>query len=497
MKRVHFSWMKWVCTGILLAAPLAPLSVAQANSSIAMEKEALEQIKKLPPKAQRIVEETAEFFFRSQHKLEVQSQKRGDDAWDVLINQNPDELGQKHQASSVALSLSKGGKLERLDVAWNSERKKGSINEWTAINVAEGFVNQVLGADLKAGTQSVKVSNDWIAVPFYPVIDKIPVQKEAATVIVDASGDLRSFQTRDIELRAANLPSRSDLIESKKAKQTLADQLALELVYDDMRGKFGYEASPFSLIDAKTGDILSVPYQTNDETLTVDQDQKPAAMTTERAKGIASSFAGLDAAKLTVRSSTQKHPNEEAKTIFTVTDGKRTIVMQADELTGALLAIHEEEIALTASNKNNTKEAKQKAQQFIESYAHLEKGAYVLRERIFVGDATREFQFELYPVQGDVRAAKPILTLSFDRSQNTLLGLTTRSFKRNQAATPAIISEDAAKRAWLDAISLELQYVYLSSTMKEEHAKLAYVPSFAAESRFLNAATGQLEKAIE
>lgn len=499
MKRVHHSWIKWVCTGILLAAPLAPVSVAQASSPKAMEKEALEQIKQLPPKAKRIVEETAEFFFRSQHKLDVQIQKKGEDGWDVQLSQHPDEIGQKHQPGSVALRLTKGGKLDRLDASWDTKERKGSISQWTAVDEAEGFVNQILGSELRAGLQPSRIGTDWFAVPFYPVVDNITVQKEAASVIVDAAGNLRSFQTKEIELREAMLPSRSGVIDSKDANQAFADLLSVELVYDDERGKFGYQSSPFSRIDAKTGDKLTIPYETIDEEWTLDQDKKPAPLTIDQAKAIASSYAGLDAGKLNVRTSRQKHPDEDAKTIYTVTDGNRILILKTDEKTGTLLAIHEEDAEKTASSSKNENGAKQKARQFIESYANLEKGDYVLREKRYTnGEAERDYQFELYPMHGDVRAAKPILTLSFDRGQNTLSTMTTRSFQRSSAATPAVIAEDQAKRAWLDAISLELQYVYLNtSTMKDEQAKLAYVPSFSAESRFLNAATGQLEKAAD
>jgi len=500
MKRVHHSWIKWVCTGILLAAPLAPVSVAQASSPKAMEKEALEQIKQLPPKAKRIVEETAEFFFRSQHKLDVQIQKKGEDAWDVQLSQHPEEIGQKHQPGSVALRLSKGGKLERLDAFWDAKENKGSISQWTAVNEAEGFVNQVLGSDLRAGLQPSRIGIDWFAIPLYPVVNNITVQKEAASVIVDAAGNLRSFQTKEIELREAMLPSRSGVIDSKDAKRAFADLLSVELVYDDERGKFGYQSSPFSRIDAKTGQKLTVPYETVDEEWTLDQDKKPAPMSIDKAKAIASSYAGLDAGKLNVRTSRQKHPDEDAKTIFTVTDGNRILILKTDENTGTLLTIHEEDAEkTTASNGKNADEAKQKARHFIESYASLEKGDYVLREKRYAdGEAASDYQFELYPMHGDIRAAKPILTLSFDRGQNTLSAMTTRSFQRYSAATPAVINVDQAKRAWLDAISLELQYVYLNaSTMKDEQAKLAYVPSFSAESRFLNAATGQLEKAAD
>lgn len=74
------------------------------------------------------------------------------------------------------------------------------------------------------------------------------------------------------------------------------------------------------------------------------------------------------------------------------------------------------------------------------------------------------------------------------------ISATARTYAPSSAATPGVLSLEEAKKNWVKALSGELAYVYPSDLDPEKDSPvLAYVPSFSAADRYVNALTGEVD----
>lgn len=68
-----------------------------------------------------------------------------------------------------------------------------------------------------------------------------------------------------------------------------------------------------------------------------------------------------------------------------------------------------------------------------------------------------------------------------------------RAYTPRTVVAPTFISVEEAKKQWLHALQLELNYVYPTSPQKQaDQPILAYVPAFAADARYVNAVSGKV-----
>lgn len=499
MRPFSTSWVKWVCAGMLLAAPFTTFSVVQAESPLAPKQTVMEQISQLPPKAKQLVEDAVEFFSMEDIPVNVQITSEGGDTWQIHIDLKSDEYSRKTTPQAVYMNLSKGGKLEQLDLAWKDEGKDSTLDKNQALRAAADFAEEVLGGTMAAGKDTNSHASRVVKVPLYPIVNGITVEDEVAYVMINSSGQIRSFRWVDHAINIDRLPSASGIIALEQAKRAFADQLALELVLDDENGVLQYAASPYRGIDAKTGEAIALTYHYSDELLTLKEDKEPSSLTVEKVKKLSSTYAGLQEAGLKVSTSRTVHPDEAATTSYTATDGASTITLFLDEKTGELLSIQtdeREEPTLPRFTTTRT-EAKKRALQFLEDFVHMKKGEYLLRERYLNEDNRRSddtvgYQLDVFPIHNGVRAAKPILSMEFEREDNVLSKFTARSFEWHLAATAAVVAKEAAKEKWLEAMPIELHYIFPEvDSPKAEQAKLVFVPAFHAESRSMNAASGE------
>lgn len=503
MRSFSSNWVKYMCAGLILTAPFAASPGAQAATPVVTIQSVADQLGPLLPKAKKVVEKTVDFFSLTDIPVHVNITGENKDTWHIRIDVQSAQSIRKSIPQSVYIKLSVGGKLERLDLAWKDDRKDRKPDKHQALSVADDFVAHVLDYKLTAAREPEPFSGTMVLVPLYPVVNDITVEDEAAYVLVDASGQLRSFQSVEPDIKIDHLPKAKDVIALEEAKQAFADQLTLELVFDDENSQFLYAASPYSGVDAKTGDELKTAYRYSDEIFTLEQDKKPAAMTAEKVKLLSGTYAGIKKDSLKVTSSRSSHPNEAAKTAYRVADGTNTLTLFSDEQTGQLLSITvEREESPVGSHKTTRAVAKQQAIQFLDEFLTMKKGEYVLRERYLEegqrSDMAVGYQLDVYPVHNGVRAAKPTVTIGMEREGNVIAFVTTRPFEWQNAAKPALMAMDEAKGKWLQELPFGLHYLFPEvDSPRAEQAKLAYMPGFDAASRFIHAVSGKWEKATD
>lgn len=498
MKSFSTACVKWVCAGMLLAAPFTPFSAVQAENPLAPKQTGMEQISPLPPKAKQLVEDAMAFFSMEDIPVNVRITEEGGDTWHIHMDLKSEEYSRKTIPRAISMTLSKAGKLEKLDLAWKDEGKDSTPDKNQALRIAADFAAEVLGDTIAAGIDSKSHANRMVKVPLYPTVNGITVEDEVAYVMVDSSGHIRSYRWVDHAIKLDHLPSASGIIANEHAKKAFADQFEVELMLDD-KGVLQYAASPYRGIDAKTGEAIEMTYRYNDEILTVQEDKEPSSLTVETVKKLSSTYAGLQEAGLKVTSSRSAHPDEAAKTSYTVTDGASTITLFSDEKTGELLSVQtdeREEPFLSRFTTSRT-EAKKRALQFLNDFVHLKKGEYLLRERYLNennrrSDDTVGYQLDVFPIHNGVRAAKPILSMEFGREDNVLSKVATRTFEWRLVDTASVITKEAAKDKWLEVMPLKLHYMFPEvDSPKAEQAKLTFIPAFHPESRSMNAASGE------
>jgi len=361
----------------------------------------------------------------------------------------------------------------------------------------------VLGESFSVGNNPALLPNNQALVSLYAKVDDIPVQKQAAEVTVDANGDITSFEIKDAEVDENALPAVSDVLSVDEAKQLIAEQLEMELVYDDERQTYQYVPLPFEWMDAKTGAVDPHPYQYADETYQIAEDREKGLAAAGDTREMAEAFLGFEPATLELSTSRQSQPERAAVTVYTVKDDSGEAVIRTDENTGTLLSLHTEKSGKRQVDEPlSYEQAKTFALEFIEQHVSMKKGEYLLRERYLTeqvpdwvkkNELPAEYQVELYPLVDGKRTAAPSVSITIDLHNHSITSVTTRAYQLDQAAAPTLLSLDQAKQAWVEAVQLELRYVYPSFLYQtSEKPQLAYIPSFAVESRYVDAVSGKL-----
>lgn len=133
MKSFSTAWVKWVCAGMLLAAPFTPFTVVQAESPLAPKQTGMEQISQFPPKARQPVVDAVTFFSMEDVPVNVRITEEGGDTWQIHIDLKSEEYARKTIPRAFSMALSKGGKLEKLDLAWKDEGKDSTPDKNQAL----------------------------------------------------------------------------------------------------------------------------------------------------------------------------------------------------------------------------------------------------------------------------------------------------------------------------------------------------------------------------
>ncbi|MED4779246.1 hypothetical protein [Brevibacillus choshinensis] len=474
-----------LCTCILATIPAASLPKAAALTTNNYE----EALKTAPPGVKRTVKLTAEYFGMTDITVNTQGSRQ------VTLNNNSFDSNQTNRVpSSVSLFFSeKDNKLTQLTTTWGKGQKSKSADLEHAVSSAADFVESVIGENFTVAKQATAIFESMAEVSVYPIVKDIPVQKSVGRILVDSAGNISSFHRLNSTIDERSLPSKADILSSEQAKQAFDKQIKLELAYDDEQGLYQYVALPYASIDAKTGEatVSAIPFV--DSSFTVGAATKEQTISSDTVKIMAQSFFGLNPEGLTASNQRASHPNETPLSIHTVSAGKQTFVVRVNEKTGELLSVESENLSSQRDSTLATPaDAKKKALSFIEQFIPLKDGDYFLRETYAesgqMKQSSNKYTMELYPSINGVRTTKPIVALSLDLNGNVMTSVTTRAHTTSTAATPAVISADEAKKQWLKALELELNYVFKDP--QSEEPILAYVASITAHARYVNAISG-------
>lgn len=477
-------------TCLLSSSPVLAASPSQgavASSSVHAE------LKGLPSTGVHIIEAAIDFFDMGDAKLHAS--QIGTSEWRVTVERPADYGGAKLPSSLTLVIGAKDGKLQRLDANGYSNNSKQTAGISDAVEEARDFASRLLGKNVSVGINPQPFYGGMI-VPIYPLVNEIPLQKEIAAVHVDASGNIRSFQAKDSRVDKSSLPSATDLLSATKAKQLFGDQLKMKLVYDDEHGVYQYVVNPLAWIDAKTGQAPALPYQIAEEVYTVSASavHKNGA-SAEQVKQLADEFLGLQKEKLIAKSVRHSAPGVPATVLHTLEENGRRVTVELREESGSLLRISTENGAGAENASLATREeAKKQALLFIVNHLALPKGTYMLQERFPAGDVPSknlpaEYQLSVFPVIEKIQAAKPLITVTIGLHGNIISAVDTRTYSPGNLAAGSLISEEQAKKALLDDLNIELNYVLDGNNGR---ATLVYVPSYDLAGRYVDAASSKL-----
>lgn len=501
MKFPHKTAGIWLRSCLIASLAVSSLPAVAADAAVEATREA-DALKSAPAVVKRTVDKAIGYFGLKEPVVEV----IGSGYRNITLRANKDiAASNTHAPTYVQLTFEEeSSKLRQLETGWKTEPKSGRPDPQKAVSEAAAFAEEIVGKTYTAGLQGTLLPNNLFEVPLYPVVNDIPVQKAAGSIVVDASGRLRSFMKRDSKVDERTLPSTSGIQSRERALEALGDQLHMELAYDDEQELYQYQAFPYGWVDAKTGEAAAPPYKYDDTSITVGaaNRKQPTALTADEAKTMAQDFFGASPDQLKTSSRRESHPNEAPLSIYTLQDDRRSIVVRTDEKTGALLQADLELAKPSNSIRATEGDIKAIAQRFIERHVPLSDGEYLLRghysaKSTTVWDTSQsvplEYVLELYPKLNGVRTAKPIVTITFDPDEGIMSSVNIRAYTPRAVVAPTFISVEEAKKQWLHALQLELNYVYPTSTQKQaDQPILAYVPAFAADARYVNAVSGKV-----
>ncbi|WP_411504032.1 hypothetical protein [Brevibacillus centrosporus] len=452
-------------------------------------------MKSSSPRVKRTVEQTIEYFGLTAYSISAQKTH-------VTLQNKEVDSSLPSVPTTIYLSFSdKDDRLTQLTAAWSKSPKDQPPNLEAARSTAADFVELVLAEKFASAERGTLWSSSKMAIfPVYPVVNEIPVQKSVGEIFVDSSGHVSSYQLRDADFKENNLPSKAGILSREQAIHQFSSQLQLELTYDDENGRYAYAALPYSAIDAKTGKALEASADFTDTHITIDKQSTKQSITTPvAAKELAATFFGLKSDQLSTSASRESHPNEPPISIYTVENDRQTLEIRVSEQTSELLSVQLS--AYRADDDSDAlvdlSEARGQALTFMKRYIPLAPGDYILRaypQSSEKATSPARAWMELYASANGVRSSKPLVVITMDLHGNVLNSATARTYAPSSAAIPGVLSLEEAKQNWMRALPVGLAYVYPSDLDPEKDSPvLAYVPSFSAADRYVNALTGEVD----
>ncbi|MED1743216.1 hypothetical protein [Brevibacillus borstelensis] len=187
-----------------------------------------------------------------------------------------------HQDDTYTVTLSNAGKTERSDEKATATIKVKEDGELISLKVKEpdaasgklpdlhgdkklvnDFVNYRLSPDFTASSFAVLGIEDgqhenkaiWSV---YPTINGVPLQKKAAEVVVNGDRDIVFVKRENVKLpNQSSVDDPRKAVPVQKAKDAIAENLKLELVYDEENGSWLYLPRTVEAVNALTGEPVS------------------------------------------------------------------------------------------------------------------------------------------------------------------------------------------------------------------------------------------------
>ncbi|MGG1658819.1 hypothetical protein [Brevibacillus sp. NRS-1366] len=477
---------------ILAIAPIASASPSQSISLVVAADDFADKLNKLPPGAKRIVTEASEFFGLTHVKIITEGYHP--ESWNLILEnlaENAEKSG--NAPTSIHMIISgKNGKVLRLDTYWNQKKSTPAPNKIEAIKKAADFTDHLFGQSMSASTDATLGPNDFFTLPLYPISNGIPVQKAVATVTVDPFGHILSFMRTQEDVDQRNLPTATGLLSPEQVKKLIAKDLQVDLVFNVEQDMFQYIPKYRSWFDAKTGEASLPMYDSKEEISTIaTASQAKKALSSEDVKQMGDTYFGLNKEKLTISTSRESHPDIPPKRTYTLKDGTSEILVKVDEKSDSLISVSQ-----LSGNPNQSSEltsledAKQQALHFIENYAPIATDKYVVQEK---KSLTAYVELGIYPMHGEIRANSPYVTVTVDLQRNVITSVEAKTYPMPTAATPAVISKVEAINVLVNALDVELAYIYPNDLGQQSTSpKLVYLPTSVMKNISVDATSGTL-----
>ena len=494
MKPVQSTMAILLGASVLAVSPVASASPSPNTSTVVAVDDTAGKLNQLPARAKRIVTAASEYFGLTSVKIVTEGYHP--DSWNLVIENQSEQTNKNRNApSSIHMTFSgKNSKLLQLDTYWDQKKSTLAPNKTEALKSAANFADQVFEQSLIASNDADLQPDDFdfFTVPLYPTKDGIPVQKAVATVTVDPVGRILSFKRMSEEVDLQKLPAATGLLSLEQLKQQIGKELQVDLVFNAQQQRFQYIPKFPTWYDAKTGAASLSKYEDKEEIVNITAaSQASKALTSENVKQIGDAYLGLSEDKLTVSESRESIPGALPKRTYTLKDGMNEVVVKVDEKSGELVSISH----LGEQNEQTPKEAfredaKQLTLRFIENYVPIPADKYVVHERY---RSEKQMELAIYPLYGEVRAAVPYVTVTFDLQRNGVTSLEASMYPMPTVSTSTVLSKEEVIKALVNRLDVEKSYVYANDwDQKSSSAKLVYLPTNKTKSLIVDAVTGEL-----
>lgn len=378
---------------------------------------------------------------------------------------------------------------------------------------AVDFIAEHVSADHAVSSQAM-LSNrrgtsteNLSVIPFYPVLNGIPVQKEMGQAYVDAEGQIVLFKQEKVKLPSgAEVTSPAKVIGNEKAAKSWGESLSMELVYDQESGKLVYIPKNVPYIDGISGQVVPSLVETTSDAIQV--------------KGKADLSAWRDQKKLeqmlgkvmnlSVNRVSYIEPAESDKSGYDLHQWNSTVYQSAavklDRKTRLPVELAIEGAAEKEREKPLTSmEAKKMAVQFVENYLLDKDQSFLLKESKpaeklpeWVDEKRLKpvYTYQFYPESNGISAKNPLFVIEVDGKKGNIvlarvMDVGTASFP-DALGKKEIISAQEATQAFLKIASLRLSYWYpKAGSQVAELPQLVYLPTEESLSFMIDAHTGE------
>ncbi|USG67281.1 hypothetical protein NDK47_08405 [Brevibacillus ruminantium] len=194
-----------------------------------------------------------------------------------------------------SVSLSNESKVERRDQIATATIKVNEDGELVSLNVKEPDTAEGKKPDLYGDKRLVNdfirdhLSPEFTASPFavlgqkdenhenkaiwsvYPTLNGIPLQRETGKVVVDGKRNIVFVKWNKTKVpNEASVDHPKNAVTVEKAKNTIVENLKLELVYDPESGEWLYLPKTVEAVDALTGESVSPMRVVKEEEIEID-----------------------------------------------------------------------------------------------------------------------------------------------------------------------------------------------------------------------------------
>ncbi|USG63937.1 hypothetical protein NDK47_17455 [Brevibacillus ruminantium] len=461
----------------------------------------------VPQKVAKAVQNAAAYFDLETYEVLHAKRSNGDGYfWEITLRSVEDDP-KTSKADQVVLSMhvsEADGKLVYLTISGHRTSSNRAPSETTALHAADDFVDQVVSGSYTRADELVQIRTTDVIVPFYPIINHIPVKLPAFYIYLDSNGKILKMETNREKVSKSDLPDPNKILTAEKIKPFVEKELEVELVYDAKLKQFVYVPSPLGYFDAYKGDPVKWPYLTNNEKLVhAGSDKSSVTSTPDHFKQMGIEYFGLNPKTAAARQHQEVHPGETPKTVYTLTDdADGEIEITTDKETGSILKLKSDKV--TNHLKITSDKGKELGLQFIQNELGLPSGEYLVKIRTILGDlpawmekvdrAAYE-QLSIHPLQDQVPFKDPVMRVWIDLSQGTIAEMEAIALKREETTVGKIITQEDAKKSLLESLQVDLYYVYVPESGRLSLVpKLMYEPSYFTDGWYVDAVTGKVGK---